>query len=51
MFEEKTILLILIEKTIFIDVLSKNHILFLKKAKHKVQNSQQNIWGKRIVSF
>ena len=38
MFEEKTNALILIEKTIFTDLLSKNHTLSVK-----------NIWGKCIV--
>ena len=50
MFEEKKNALILIKKNISTDLLSKNHTVS-EKAKHKIQNSQQNIWGKRIVSF
>ena len=50
MFEEKKNALILIKKNISTDLLSKNHTVS-EKAKHKIQNSQQNILGKRIVSF
>ena len=50
MFEEKKNALILIKKNISTDLLSKNYTVS-EKAKHKIQNSQQNILGKHIVSF